>query len=285
VADVVAVGLRGLAYAAALQAAGTPLFLWLFGRFLVSASNKIGAIVLSTATAGLALTAAHAVVEPARLTGELRGIFDGSLLGILLASDFGTTVVIRMLGLAIVVAASIRRNRFSEGTSLIGASLIIVSFAFMGHTAADDQRWLLAPLLIVHLAAAAFWLGALRPLLSTTQLESAAGSGEVIAQFSKVAILLVPAIFLAGVTMAMMLLPGVSSLRTPYGLLLMAKIAGFAVLMGLAAANKWRLGPRVGLGDTVALRAFRISVLLEWFLIVAVVIVTAAMTALFSPEI
>ena len=48
--------------------------------------------------------------------------------------------------------------------------------------------------------------------------------------------------------MAVLLLPNLSALSEPYGKLLIAKVVGFALLMGLAAANKWRLGPRPGPG-------------------------------------
>jgi putative copper export protein len=283
-ADLVAISLRALAFAAVLQAAGMAIFLWLFHDDLDRSSPRIGALNLFTACAGILLTIGHAVVEPARLTGELRGILDGSLQSMLLASDSGTAVAIRLLGLAMIVSGSIKASRLSGAAALMGASLVITSFAFMGHTAGAEQRWLLAVLLISHLLVIAFWFGALWPLLISTKFEAAALAGLVIEQFSRLAVRLVPIIFLAGVAMAILLLPSISSLRSPYGLLLISKIAGFAILMGLAAANKWRFGPRVASGDRVALQTFRRTVLAEWFLIIVVVTVTATMTEFFSPE-
>jgi putative copper resistance protein D len=82
--------------------------------------------------------------------------------------------------------------------------------------------------------------------------------------------------------MASLLLPDWSSLRTAYGFSLMAKVAGFSTLMALAALNKWRLGPAIARGDEVSVAAFCRSIAAEWLLIVAVVAVTAAMTALFA---
>lgn len=283
-ADFVAIGLRALSIAAALQAAGAPIFVRLFGRELERSAPRIHRMGLSMAVGGLVLTLVHAVVEPARLSGELRGIWDGSLQAVLLSSDFGTAIAIRTLGLGMIVGGSLKPGRFGEASALIGASLVAASFAFMGHTAANDQRWLLAPLLITHLLAVAFWFGALWPLLSAARLEEAAVAGAVIRQFSKAAIRLVPVIFLAGVAMAYALLPDLSALRTPYGLSLIAKVAGFSLLMVLAAANKWRFGPKVAGGERFAVKAFRCSVLAEWVLVFVVVAVTAAMTSLFSPE-
>lgn len=283
-ADTVAIGLRALAFAAALQAAGIPIFLWLFGEALDRSARPIRALAVLSATAGGLLTLLHAAVEPARLTGELRGIFDASLQTLLLASDFGTAVGVRAFGLGMIIAGSLTRSRSGAALALFGASLVAVSFAFMGHTAAHDQRWLLAPLLIVHIATIAFWLGSLWPLRLSTRDENPEVGGAIIEQFSRVAIWLVPLILAAGLAMAGLLLPGLSGLGTPYGISLLAKIAGFAVLLGLAAANKWRFGPGVARGERRSLVAFQRSVLAEWCLIVAVVTVTAAMTALFSPE-
>jgi putative copper export protein len=281
-ADIVAIGLRALAFAASLSAAGTAIFVWLFGKSLDRSARRIRMLTFATALAGLLLTVAHAVVEPARLAGAWSGIFDASLQTLLLGSDFGTTMAVRMLGLLAVFAGALRSGRPGDGVALAGALLIAASFALMGHTAADPERWLLAPLLIAHLVAIAFWFGALWPLAAVARHEAPAVAGAVIARFSGIAVRAVPAVFMAGVAMAVLLLPGWSSLRTAYGYSLMAKVAGFSTLMLLAALNKWRFGPGVGRGDGAAVAAFRRSVAAEWVLIVAVVAVTAAMTALFD---
>ena len=84
--------------------------------------------------------------------------------------------------------------------------------------------------------------------------------------------------------MAVLLLPSVSALSEPYGELLIAKVVGFAVLMGLAAANKWRLGPALVHGSVQTGRWFRRSVAAEYVLIAAVLTITAVMTSFFSPE-
>ncbi len=73
------------------------------------------------------------------------------------------------------------------------------------------------------------------------------------------------------------------NLWTAYGVSLLAKVSGFAALMGLATLNKWRLGPAIAAGHAPALRNFQRSVVAEWSLIVAVLVVTATMTGLFSP--
>lgn len=281
--DLVTIGLRAVEFAAALQAAGVPLFLWLFGGSLEVSAGRIGMLGVSTAATGLVFSIGHALVEPARLAGALSGVFDPSLQGLLLATDAGTTMAIRVLGLAMVATGSLKQSRFGTLVALMGATLIATSFAFMGHTAADEGRWLLAMLLILHLLLVAFWFGALWPLLIAVKLESLAVAGRIIEEFSKLAVWLVPIIFLAGLGLAVALVPNLASLSKPYGLMLLTKVTGFALLMAFAALNKWRLGPKIARGEVSALTAFRGSVLIEWILIVAVVAVTATMTGLFSP--
>ncbi len=165
-----------------------------------------------------------------------------------------------------------------------GAVLIAVSFTLTGHTATNGRRWLLAPLLLAHLLIVAFWFGALWPLCLVTLRESRERMVRVIGVFSAASGWLVPLILVAGVSIAALLLPDVAALRQPYGELLIAKVALFAVLLGLAALNKWRFGPAIASGDLQAARKFRRCVVLEYVLIAVVLAVTAVMTTFFSPE-
>jgi copper transport protein len=119
-------------------------------------------------------------------------------------------------------------------------------------------------------------------LLCVIRRESAPVAGAVVAAFSRTAAWLVPLLLLAGVAMAALLLDGWSGLRTPYGLSLIGKISGFAVLMALAAANRWRFGPGIAGGKSVAIRGFRVTTIAEWWVILAVLMLTAVMTSLFT---
>jgi putative copper export protein len=139
-------------------------------------------------------------------------------------------------------------------------------------------------LLLAHLLIVAFWFGALWPLYLVTLRESRERMARVIAVFSAAAVWLVPVILVAGVAIAALLLPDIAALLQPYGELLIAKVVLFAVLLGLAALNKWRFGPAMERGDTQAARGFRRSVVSEYVLIAAVLSVTAVMTTFFSPE-
>jgi putative copper export protein len=281
-ADAVAVALRALGFVAAVQAAGAALFSSIFAERLDRSMSAIAKSTVFTAGAALLLTVAAQVTAPARLVGSLEGIFDGPLQVLMLASDAGAATAVRVLGLVLVVLGTGREDRLRGTAVLFGAVLVVVSFAFMGHTATDDQRWLLAPLLIVHLLVVAFWFGSLWPLLCVTRVESPAVAGLAVAAFSRYAARLVPLILLAGVAMAALLLDSWSALNAPYGLSLIGKTSAFAVLMALAAANRWRYGPGITYGKPAAIKGFQFTALAEWCVILGVLMLTAVMTSLFA---
>ena len=281
--DIVAISLRAASFVAILQAAGVVMFLWLFGGGLTKSVNAIRFLGIGSAVAGGVLTLAHHLVEPARMMASFSGILDGSLQYMLLTSDVGATHAIRILGLVLLVLGLRKPNRLGEAVSLIGATLVVVSFGLMGHTAAHEQRWVLLTLLVIHLLIVAFWFGALLPLYMAAARETVDDNASVIEDFSAIAAWLVPTIFVAGLAMSILLLEDVNNLWTAYGVSLLAKVAGFAVLMGLATLNKLRFGPAIVAGHVAALRDFQRSVIAEWGLIVAVLVVTAVMTGLFSP--
>src|SRR5690606_27506508 len=73
-ADSIAIGLRALAFIAALQAAGASLFLSLFAEDLEHAGAAVRSFAGRTAAAAALIVVAHQLVEPARLTGDLSGV-------------------------------------------------------------------------------------------------------------------------------------------------------------------------------------------------------------------
>ncbi|HZT50400.1 MAG TPA: CopD family protein, partial [Stellaceae bacterium] len=114
--------------------------------------------------------------------------------------------------------------------------------------------------------------------------EAEPAAAKVVAAFSAAATWIVPGIFIAGGVLAAGLVPGFATFARPYGELLLVKIGGFAVLMMLAASNKWRLTPALARGDRRAPAALRRSLAAEYVLIGGVLTATAVMTTFFSPD-
>ncbi|HIN92384.1 MAG TPA: hypothetical protein EYM99_06130 [Alphaproteobacteria bacterium] len=281
--DTVVLGLRALSFVVVFQAAGTVIFLRLFESQLVLSAEVIRKLGAIAAAAGLLLTVIYHFSVPARLTGTFLGILDPSMQLLLFESNAGVARTVRVAGLCLLLVAFLKIERFSYAAGLIGVMMVVASFALMGHTATHNQRWLMGPLLIFHLAVVAFWFGAFLPLCLVARSEVISRAGSLIAQFSSVAVWLVPTILVAGIVMSVFLLPNVESLFTPYGSLILTKVTGFGVLMGLATLNKWRFGPRICAGHTASLAVFKRLVMIEWVAVAFLLALTAIMTALFSP--
>ena len=280
--DALSVVLRALSFLALLQAAGIAIFLAFFGRELALSSTRVRRLGVIAGWIALPLVVGHYVLEPARMAGELAGMMDPMYRGMVTESSLSVVLALRVLGLALVLIGL--RAQAPKALGVVGAALIAASFAFMGHTTTHTNQWLLAAMLLAHLLVVAFWFGALWPLYRISAEESAPVAARVVDAFSRRAIWLVPGLFVAGVVLAIGILPDIAALLTTYGVLLLTKIAGFSTLMVLATLNKWRYGPALARGDAAAGNAFRRSVLAEYAIIAAVLCVTAVMTTFYSPD-
>jgi copper resistance protein D len=282
--DVLSVALKAVSLILLLQAAGVVLFRAILRHQLSASTDAVLRLGRVSAIFGLAAVIAQFALEAPRMAGDMTGLWDMSLHKAALRSALGETLGVRVLGLCVIAATVGSRSRIAIVSSVIGATLAVASFLLMGHTAVHPRRAVLGPLLAVHLLIVAFWFGALPVLYLASRRETPSRAAEIIHQFSARAVWLVPLIFAAGLAMACLLVQRWSVLGQPYGELLLAKLGGFALLMGLAALNKRRLGPAVAAGRARALRAFRASVSAEYVLIVVVIAATTVMTTFFSPE-
>lgn len=282
--DAVVVGLRALTFVALFQATGTAIFSFLFGGGLSGPSaTRVRKLARVSALIGLALNVSYYVLTPARFAGSFGGAFDPGLQRLLLDSSAGFANIVRIVGLATLAASLGTGGRGSRVFAAAGIGLALASFVLMGHTSIHAWRWLLAPLLLVHLVVAAAWFGALVPLCWIAREEPVETSGALISRFSALAARTVPAIFVCGLVMAAVLLGGFAQLLTPYGAMIIVKTVGFAVLMALAVVNKWRYGPAIAARAEGAVRRFVRTVAAEAVLIVAILMTTAVMTSLFAP--
>ena len=282
--DVLSVTLRALSFLALFQAAGIALFLALGEPELPNTERSLRRIGTLAAFLAAALLVAQYLLEAARMSGELGGVLDPALEGIVMRSAMSVTLSWRLLGLVLIVAGLRRAGIRRAIAAVIGVVLLLASFTLIGHTSKDALRWLLSPVLLAHLSVVAFWYGGLLPLYLVSAHESPQTAGWVVQQFSARAVWLVPVLLLAGLVLATLLLPNLAALRRPYGELLIAKVAGFCALMPLAALNRWRFGPALQRGDCVAGRRFRQMVAGEFVLLATILCVTAVMTTFYSPE-
>ena len=282
--DALVIGLRAIGFVALFQAAGAALFLALYERDIASASaDRLRLVARIAALVALVAAVSHYVLTPARMAGDFGSTFDPALESLLLRSNSGSAHIVRVVGLAILLLSLDRASRVNTWAANLGAGLALLSFLLMGHTVIHPQRWLLAPMLLVHVVVAAVWLGALAGLYVAAR-DTGAASGPLVARFSAHASRAVPAIFVCGFVMSVILVRSFAELATPYGAMVLGKSLAFAVLMALAAQNKWRFGPRLLAGDARAVPALQRTIAWEWGLIAVVLVGTAVMTSLYAPE-
>jgi copper resistance protein D len=281
--DALVIGLRAIGFVALFQAAGAALFFALYEPHIPrTTADRLRAVARIAALVALVAAVLHYVLTPARMAGDFGSTFDPALESLLLRSDSGAAHIVRVVGLAILLLSLDRASRVNTWVACAGAALALLSFALMGHTVIHEQRWILAPLLLVHVVVAAVWLGALAGLYLAAREEGAA-SGALVARFSAHATRAVPAIFVCGLLMSLLFIRSFAEAATPYGAMVLGKSLGFAALMGLAALNKWHYGPRLLGGDGTAVPGLQRTIKAEWFLIAALLVATAVMTSLYAP--
>ena len=239
----------------------------------------------ASALALLALAAAGSgfLLRGAAMAGDASGLADPEMLGLLWQNPPGTQLLLLGSGLLLILAG-MRAPGIGLWIAAVGGLLALWSFARIGHVPDAGPVWLEA-LLVLHLAAAAFWVGILSPLRRLAgDPDELAAAAELGHRFGRIAAVTVPVLIAAGIVMAWRLLGDVAALTaTGYGLTLLAKIAGVAVLLGAAAHNKLRFVPAMRRGDPAAAARLRRSIVVEWLAVGAVLLVTATLTTVQHP--
>ncbi|WP_423200012.1 MULTISPECIES: copper homeostasis membrane protein CopD [unclassified Cupriavidus] len=181
--------------------------------------------------------------------------------------------------------------------ALVGA-LALSTLAWAGHGAMDDDGVRHASHLLVdiaHLLAAGAWVGALAAFVllgnaarrETAQLRVLARTAE---RFATPGTMMVATLVVTGGANYWFIagMPSISAMATPYGKLLLVKLTLFALMLGMAATNRYRLTPKlvaaVQTGNTQdASRALRRSLLCEMATATAV-LMTVAVLGVASPD-
>ena len=280
--DLLSVVVRALGFVALFQAAGAAFFLTLFGQPLTRATLAIRRSGLVAAAVGAILVLAHLGLDAARLSGDFEGLWDQDLQRLAWGSRSGISQLVQAIGLLVILTGLWKSGQKGSLWASLGGIIAVGGFLITGHTSTHALRFVLAPLLALHLLVVAFWFGALVPLVLVMRLESGVIATGILKRFSALASACVPLILIAGFTMAWLLAGSLKVLGTPYGELLILKLAGFGSLMVLAAYNKWRWVPAFEQVPTDT--SLHRSMAAEYVLIVAVLSVSAVLTAFYSPD-
>jgi copper resistance protein D len=281
--DVAAVAAKAVTYAATLGAAGAVFFL-LYARALLDDAQRrrvrrlIGVLLIASAIS----SGAKILILAGSMNGSFEGIFDGGFAGMILRAGEGRAVNIRLVGLALC-ALAMAANRRLLIPALLGAIIASLSFAQVGHIHGLHPNTLATLLLSLHLICAAFWLGALAPLMVVAQDGSLVQIASTAARFGHLALYGVGVLLIAGADQLWILSRDAPDFWTSdYGRMMAAKLLAVAVLLSVAAFNKLRLTPRLAAHREAATR-FQRSLQLEMLLGAVILLITAALTTLSGP--
>ena len=221
-------------------------------------------IILVLAVLGLILSGLGLLALAAAMMGaDLFPVDPAHVRMILAETAIGAAWIVRMLALAIVLAAALALDRYPTSLRiavLLAASAAIATLVWTGHAGATEGVWGTVHRLsdILHMLAASIWVGGIasfgwllfRPAVQANRADLAI-TCRALKQFSRVGTLVVGLIVLTGLINSQVLI-GAANLGllaiNPYGQLLLAKLALFGLMLALAAANRWRLTPGLEAG-------------------------------------
>ncbi|MDB5466465.1 MAG: copper resistance protein CopD [Phenylobacterium sp.] len=278
------VGARIAQFIASVILFGTPLF-FLYGLRGSGAATLRWPRPLLAACAAVATVGAVAslLAQTATMAGDPAAAFDReTLASVLNDSAFGVAILVRFgaSAAALIACLALRRGSALWGLLTGLGAIVLASFAWTGHGAAEDgpAGLIHAAADVLHLLAAGVWLGALAALtllLATSRrmdpAERTHALRDALAGFSGVGSAVVAVILVTGLINSWFLV-GPSHIwgmaTSLYGVLLVVKVALFAGMLGLAAANRFVLTPDLERGLAAheprrAVAALRRSVFLE----------------------
>jgi copper transport protein len=175
-----------------------------------------------------------------------------------------------MIAALLALAAPVRLARALTLAGLLGIGLALL---LSGHAGSVEPRWLTRSAVFLHGVTVAFWIGALIPLVVAIR----SGDRDALMRFSRLIPIPLAVLIATGCLLTFVQLDRIDALwTTPYGLVLSGKLALVAVLIGLAAANRYALVPRfAATGSASAARPLATSIRVE----VALALVILALVA------
>jgi len=282
------IGIRFALYANLMLLFGLPLF----ALYALRGAERFQANILPfrglvgwLSASGVALSLLSITAMTASMVGvQLLEVDTASISVMIFETPMGNAWLVRIIALFATFAVAFRMIDSKSLPKLtfvtLGSGVALASVAWTGHGAASEGSAGAAHLIadIIHLLGAGAWLGALAAF-SVMLFRSAANLSEdylrlthrLLESFSVAGTVTVTLVFGSGLVNSWMLVgpQNVLTLHTTlYGQLLIVKLLLFAVMLALAAANRFRLTPEFNRalnsnGTSRALAMLRKSLALE----------------------
>ena len=251
---------------------------------------RFGLYLRIAAAGALATGAAWLAATIVNMTGSLAGLVDVQTLhAFFLETVFGPIELARLLLLVLVVTLVFApmRDRTRAIAITLASGALLVSQAWLGHAAQGGETLVGAVMVAayaVHVLAGAAWLGGLPPLLAwiVALRRNAAAPAlvlQILSSYSLMATLAVGLILASGIANAAFRVAGhIGALwSTPYGAVLLVKIALVGVMLAFATFNRFVAIPRLrGPADSRSSAIGRLYVSIACEMLVGALVLAAA---------
>lgn len=266
-------------YAGCLASAGTALAAASMRARLGAAAERIAPTIRIAAICALVAAISNILVLVLRLGGE----FSEPVLTAVLESPPAPAAGLQVVGAAILILFSGRQGQASGWLRVVGAGVVLLSFGVNGHAPSIDLVSGITA--VLHVTAAAWWLGALLLLGPACARLHGDALVHLVRVFSGYAVAIVTLLVVAGGFLILALVDfGAEDWFTPYAQLLTLKVVVAATVLSLAIYNKFRLTPQL-LDDGGSGRLLlRQSIGFELLVIAGVLTSTALLTTFTSPH-
>jgi putative copper resistance protein D len=223
------------------------------------------------------------LLEAAEVGDGWSSVFDPAILsGLAFETWLGRVWCVQVCLALCQCGLTISDRHLSAAVAIVGPSALALSFGFAGHGSSLQGTWgeILPVLLGVHILSAGAWVGGLPGVWLSLRNDQAFHVREELIQtvnrFSTMAQISVLVAVASGLC-SLRLIAGEwpLDLSTPYRQLLTAKIVLVAVMLALAALNRFVLTPRLVTDPQVATMWLRRSVALEVALSITVLALVA----------
>ena len=232
-------------------------------------------------------------LEVASMSGlPVKNTFSASGWGtVLLETQFGRVWQLRLglIAIAFVLVASalakVKARRALITILWLVSVVLLVSLALISHAAAATMQPFGVLGDMIHLCAAGLWIGELVPLAiflagsrATFLLSEMVPC--VLARFSALSLCCVSVLVVSGISNSWLLVGSIYALfTTPYGQLLLFKLALFAILVAFGARNRFLVKTKLpkAAADPDVLAQLRRNVICETYLGVAVMVIVACL--------
>jgi copper transport protein len=270
---------RLLLFIGLVGAAGGTMFHALVGRDLMRLDRETRRGTVALALLGLLAALAGIGIEGAALTDTGgAAILRGGTWRLGESTSLGLSLTVAAVALTLLILALESARGWPAFLALPAGLVALGSLALTGHALTAGPLWLTAPVLAIHVLMAAFWLGALWPLWQAVGRRRPEAALDLLQRFSMIAIPAVALLVAAGTTLAVLQLGRIGELvTTAYGIRLLCKLAFVALLLLLAALNRFWLTPALAAGRAPASHRLRASIGLEIGLGIAILAATSSL--------